>query len=375
MASRSSRVLLSVSVLCTAFTLSAGASAAEPSAADKETARGLMTEGRADRDKNDLKGALKAFAGADAIMHVPTTGLELARAQAALGQLVEARDTALRVARSPERPGGDPAPFKSARDAASTLTDQLEARIPSLTVDVKNVPTGATPTLTIDGVDVPSEVIGQPRKLDPGHHVVEVKAGTAYGKQEVDVAEKDSKEISIELPAQAAAAPVAATPETGADESSEQAPEQPAETQGRSGASKAMIFGGFALAGVGAIAGSVTGIMSMSKTSSIKNSSACASSGGNTLCNTSEDGDISSAKTLATISTISFIAGGVGAAVGIIGLFVGGGSGSSSEPATSAPASPDAPASDSPASDQSSRLRVHVSPWIGLGSTGLSGTF
>jgi hypothetical protein len=371
MASRSSRVLLRASLLCAVLAVPAAAFAGEPSAADKETARGLMTEGRADRDKNDLKGALKAFAGADAIMHVPTTGLELARAQAAVGQLVEARDTALRVARSAGGPN-EPAPFKAARDAASTLTDQLEARIPSLTVNVKNVPSGASATLTIDGVDVPPEVIGQPRKLDPGHHVVEAKAGTAYGKQEVDVAEKDSKEVTIELPAQSAA-PVAAgagATDTGTADTTQQQPEQPAESGGRSGASKVMIFGGFGLAAVGAIAGTVTGIMSMSKTSSIKHSSAC--TGSPPVCGPPEYDDISSAQTLATISTVSFIAGGVGAAVGVIGLFVGGGS--SGEPSSATPSqAPDGtPSSDD---QQSSRLRVHVAPWIGLGSAGLSGTF
>lgn len=368
MASRSSRVLLPASLLWAVLTVSASAFAGEPSAADKETARGLMAEGRADRDKNDLKGALKAFAGADAIMHVPTTGLELARAQAAVGQLVEARDTALRVMRTPASPG-EPAPFKAARDAASALNDQLEARIPSLTVNVKNAPSGTSTTLTIDGVDVPSEVIGQPRKLDPGHHVVEAKAGTAYGKQEVDVAEKDSKEVTIELPAQSAAPVAGGAADTGATDTTQQ-PEQPAEPEGRSGGSKVMIFGGFGLAAVGAIAGTVTGIMSMSKTSSIKSSPNCQTINGNVACNSAENDDISSAKTFATISTVSFIAGGVGAVVGVIGLFVGGGS--PSEPSSTAPAqTPDTPASD----DQSSSLRVHVAPWIGLGSAGLSGTF
>jgi hypothetical protein len=233
-------------------------------------------------------------------------------------------------------------------------------------VNVKNVPSGTSTTLTIDGVDVPSEVIGQPRKLDPGHHVVEVKAGTAYGKQEVDIAEKDSKEVAIELPAQSATSGAGGATDTGTTDNGQQ-PEQPAESH--SGGSKLMIFGGFGLAAAGAIAGTVTGLMSMSKTSSIKSNSACATSGNQTVCGPSEHGDISSANTLATISTISFIAGGVGAAVGVIGLFVGGGS--SGEPSVTAPTQ----TPDAPASDQSSRLRVHVAPWIGLGSAGVSGTF
>jgi hypothetical protein len=47
------------------------------------------------------------------------------------------------------------------------------------------------------------------------------------------------------------------------------------------------------------------------------------------------------------------------------------GGGSSSEPAAAPAQTPD----DQPASDQSSRLKLHVSPWIGLGSAGVTGTF
>jgi hypothetical protein len=326
---------------------------AEPTAADKETARGLMTEGRADRDKGDLKGALKAFAGADSIMHVPTTGLELARAQVAVGQLVEARDTALRVMRIPES-AGDPAPFKQAREAASQLNDQLGGRIPSLTVNVKNVPDGVTATVTIDDAPLSAEVLGQPRKLDPGHHVVVAKAGTADGKQEVDLAEKESKQVTIELPAQSAAPPASVEPTGTATEGPP--PDETPPASERSGASKAMIWGGFGLAGAGVIAGSITGLLAMSQTSSVKSSSQCSG----TVCNPSADGDISSAKTMATISTVSFIAGGVGAVVGVIGLL------------TVASSSPAAAPAEAPASDANSARLV---PWLGFGAAGVSGRF
>jgi len=82
------RSLLVTCTLAASLGLASAVAAAEPSPADKETARGLMAEGRSGRDKGDLKGALKAFAAADSIMHVPTTGVEVARTQAALGQLV-----------------------------------------------------------------------------------------------------------------------------------------------------------------------------------------------------------------------------------------------------------------------------------------------
>src|SRR5262249_1001249 len=63
---------------------------AEPSAADRETARSLMNEGDAKFDAKNYAQALKAYQGAHAIMGLPSTGYAVARTQAALGQLVEA---------------------------------------------------------------------------------------------------------------------------------------------------------------------------------------------------------------------------------------------------------------------------------------------
>jgi hypothetical protein len=306
-----------------------------------------MAEGRADRDKGDLQGALRAFAGADAIMHVPTTGVELARAQAALGQIVEARDTALRVMRLPEGPK-EPAPFKAARESASALNDELESRIPSLRILVTGVPEGMRPRVTLDGAIVPGEVLGQSRKLDPGHHTIVAKAGTAEGKQEVDVAEKESKEVSVDLPAQAPPPPEAeaAPAEQPAPQPATPAPEPFVFT-------RAMVYGGFGLAGAGVVLGTITGIVSLSTTSGIKNSGNCV---GDT-CGPPEYGAISSANAMATISTVSFVAAGIGAVAGVVGLLM-------QSPAT--PANPDV---------QTASATLKVEPWLGIGSAGLRGRF
>jgi hypothetical protein len=343
--------LVMASLLAAALGISAVASA-EPTAADRETARGLMTEARTAREKGDTKAALKAFLGADAIMHVPTTGLEVAKAQMALGLLVEARETALRVTRIAEKPG-DPPPFKQARDAAAAMNDDLGSRIPSLTVTVKNVPDGATADVTIDDAPIPTEGLGQPRKLDPGHHVVVAKAGGVDAKQEIDLAEKDQKQLAVELPAGGAA--VATTGGAAATTETPPEPEHAATT--KSGGSKVLMFGGFGLAGAGVVVGAITGFLSMSKTSSIKSSGGCAG----TVCGPQEYQDISSAKSMATLSTVSFIVAGAGAALGVVGLLTGN---SSSAPS----AMPEKP----PADDTStSRLE----PWLGFGAAGLRGSF
>jgi hypothetical protein len=329
-----------------------GVASAEPTAADKETARGLMADGRAARDRGDLRAALKAFTGADNIMHVPTTGLELARTQAALGQLLAARDTTARVMRFPERPN-EPAPFKVARDAATSFNEELDARIPSLKVLVTGAPEGARPRVTIDGASVPAEQVGQARKVDPGHHVIVARAGSSEGKQEIDLAEKESKQVSVDLSTPATAGGEAASPPADQETSKEGA----TASQEPSTFPRVMVYGGFGLAGAGLLAGTITGAVSLSKTSGIRNSGQCSGD----VCGPVEYDDISSAKTMATLSTVSFIVAGVGAVAGVVGLLM---SASSAEPK-----------SDGPTDVPPTSKGPQVEPWIGLGAAGLRGRF
>jgi len=80
------------------------------------------------------------------------------------------------------------------------------------------------------------------------------------------------------------------------------------------------------------------------------------------VCPDSSQSDINALGTRATISTIGFGVGIVGAALGVYFLVTSGGGGSESGAAASLPRS--APA-----------RRLEVQPWIGLGSAGLEGTF
>jgi hypothetical protein len=322
-----SPVAFLATVLAAALGFSAVASA-QPTTADRDTARALMAEGRAHRDNGDLQGALRAFSGADAIMHVPTTGLEVARTQAALGLLVEARETALGVARMAGRPG-EPVPFKVARDAAGVLSGVLDTRIPSLTITVKNVPRGATGAVSVDDVVIPPERAAQPCQVDPGHHVVVARAGEAARVEEIDLVEKDQKEVTLELPDPRA--PGAATESGPTTVGAGGGASQPASHGG--GVSRALVLGGFGLAGAGLLAGSISGALSLSKTAAIKASSGCAG----TVCGPTEYGDIRSARALATLSTASFVVAAAGVVIGIVGLLAG-------TPSSARDATPETPA-------------------------------
>lgn len=300
----------SAAVLLSLVTLTALPAAADPSLSEKETARSAMEEGDAKRDKNDLKGALKSYEAADAIMHVPTTGLEVARTQAALGMLLEARETSLRVSRLPVKPN-EPPPFVAARKAAEQLSSDLAARIPSITVAFANVEPGQTPQLVFDGEAVPLAAQGAPRKVNPNiPHTIVAKTASAEKKETVTVQEKEQRTVTIDFKAPVAAVPP--TPPVGGEQPQPQ-PEKPSQGGGI-GTGKILMFGGFAVAVIGIGVGSVTGLMSISKESDLEPK--CP--GGK--CPSSVSGDLDSVKSLGTISTISFIVGGVGAGVGVLGL-------------------------------------------------------
>jgi hypothetical protein len=274
-----------------------------PSLSDRETARNLMDEGDKKRDSGDTKGALAAYEKADAIMKVPTTGIEVARTQIALGKLLEARETLNRVSKFPAK-AGEPAPFRDARKQADTLNADLANRIPSVVVVPANTEPGQPSTINIDGEDIPAAVASVPRKINPGTHVATVKSGKLEKKVEFVVAEKENKTVDVDFKDQVAAPPPSPAPP----------PPKAAETGPSTG--KMLMFGGFGLAALGAGVGAVTGLMSISKTGSIKDH--CKEDKG-----TSDQADaIDSAKLLGNVSTIAFIAGGVGAGVGVVGLLL-----------------------------------------------------
>lgn len=345
----SSRAVAPLAIaLALAAALAPSRAHAQPSAADRETARTLMDDGRALRDKNDLKEALDRFKAADDIMHVPTTALEVARTQVPLGLLVEARDTIARIRLMPAKPN-EPVQFKEARQKAEQLDASLEGSVPRLTVAVRGAPAGQALSVTIDGVAVPAAVVGLPRAVDPGHHVVVVKTQGAEGQREVDLREGEAKSLEVALlPSARPAAATQAAPPLPAPATDAPVAETPAPRRTHTPDALTYVGGGVAAAGLAV--GAVSGAMSLSQTSSL--SSACP---GHT-CPPSSFSTYDSANSLATVATIAFVAGGVGACVAVVSLVVG--HEDTSEPASTTP---------------SARLRV--SPWIGAGSAGLRGSF
>lgn len=336
----------------TAGVLRAPPAAADATASDRETARSLMQQGRDLRDKGDLKGALKSFQGADAIMHVPTTALEVARAQIAVGQLVEARDTLAAIRIMPAKPG-EPAPFRDARAKAEDLDASLNGRVPAITITLRNAHDGDGTTVTVDGVALSPSAVGLPRAVDAGHHVVVAKNAGGEAKQEVDVREGQTKAVDLTAPNAPPPTPAAAPPIAPAEPTNEAA--QATDSQSAtSHAPTLLTWIGAGVGGVGLITGVVTGSMTISKRATLQ--SECP---GNSCPPGTASSDLDTANTFATVSTIAFVAAGVGAAVAVVSLVLG-------HTETDAPTS-------TPTARRDPTPEWH--PWLGLGAAGVRGSF
>jgi hypothetical protein len=290
---------------------------AAPTEADKATARGLMVQADAHFEAKQYAEALRLYKAAHNLMGVPTTGVGEARAEAALGQLIEARATAIAVTRIPEQPG-EPKVFAEARAAAQALVDDLDRRIPALLVKLPNLPTSASVSLAVDGeaVLVPQGRAPLPRNVNPGAHRIVVTApGYEQSTREVQVPEGKTTEVVIEL--QPEAPPISIGPTALFAEQprplTPSAPE-PREPQ-ESSASRTQRKAGWIGLGVGAAGvavGAGTGITALIMRS-VLHGDGC---GGNVCPDKKYQGRVDTYNALLTVSTVGFIVGGVGAAAG-----------------------------------------------------------
>jgi hypothetical protein len=263
---------------------------AAPTASDRESARHLFDEGRGYMRSNEPLRAIEAFEKAHEIVHVPTTGLALARAHVAAGHLIEARDIALETSRLPHD-SSEPAVLDEARRQARDLEAQLRSRVPMLRVRGK----GAT-TLAVDGKEVGAE----PVPVNPGKHVVSAKnAEGVENRLDVEIAEREVKdvEISFSRPDRVVKrpVPVLAPPE-------------------RTSTARVLLFGGLGLAVVGTAVGLTTGALTLSRAGDLD--AQCESD----ICAPSARDDLDAAQTLGTISTIGFVAAAVGVGALVLGV-------------------------------------------------------
>jgi hypothetical protein len=272
-----------------------------------------MAEGDRLRASGDLRAAMNRYQAAHAIVHAPTTGLDLARVQASLGLLVEARSTASEVIHHPMA-ANEPRVFSDARAEATALANELETRVPSVKAEVQ--PSDAPYTVSVDGTALPAQVGGLPYKVNPGQHNVRVEApGYVTVNRQVALNDGEIQTVAIQLVPQPQTAAAQVT-DTSASSQLVAAGDSTRDRalQDRADAGKLRGVIGLSVGGAAFVAGSVTGIMAMSLGSDIR--SECSKN----ACSPAQRDSLSTANTLANVSNISLPIGVIGIAYGLYEL-------------------------------------------------------
>jgi hypothetical protein len=317
-------------VLAAVGVLRPGTALAQPTEADRATARALAAEGYDALERHDYKVAEDRFRRADALVHAPTIVVDRARALVGLGRLVEAFEAYQLVLREGV-PANSPASWKQAQVDAAKEVPAVERRLAWLVLRVEGP---SDPRVTIDGVAVPNASLGARRAIDPGRHTIRVTAdGFVSTGRSVTLSEAQEQELAIKLetPPQVELqeTPAAAAPPPEAEHKKSQIP----------------MWVAFGAGGAGVIFGSITGLVALNKHSAITEE--C----GGSTCTPDQEDDISSFRTFGTLSGIGFGVGVAGLATGTVLFFTNkGGSGSSETGAT-------------------------ITPRIGLGSVAVEGRF
>ncbi len=315
------------------FVFTARTAAADPSAADRVTARTLAQEGQQALESKHYGVAVDKFSRADALVHAPTLLLGLARAQIGLGKLVEAQENLNRIVREGVAAGAPHPWIKAVDDAAKDVT-AIAPRIPWVTITVFG-PT--SPEVVIDSTPVPPASLGAKRAINPGPHKIMAAAeGFQPTQKEVVLSEGQALTINLELE-QLPAEPLPLARKSP-NQASDQGSSEPTDTR------KILGFSALGLGGAGLIVGGVSGLLALGKHAKLKD--ACPNAG----CDPREQATLDSFHTFGAISTGGFIVGGVGVTLGAVLLL----------------ARP----------SEATQARVaRVSPFVGWGSAGLRGTF
>jgi hypothetical protein len=315
------------------------------SASDVEGAREAFKEGKRLKDAGDLKGALEKFKAAHALGRTPVTGIELARTYADLHQPVEGREICLDIARTAVAPQETQKSQDARRDAA-TLSEELKAKIASLTVHVKGAPPGTDPTVTIDGAEVPTAALSEARKLNPGAHTVVAHVSTGP-ESKADVTLKEGESQTIELTVKAPPPPPVPTASASSVSTGPTVmPPPPPPEKKRS----VLVPIGIGVAATGAVVGTVSGIAAIASKPS--DSDCPLTPGGGHNCGTSDaQHKLDSSRTAGNVATVAWVVAGIGAGITITGFIIGGSDKKSGQDGTK------------------------VEPYVGLGSLGVHGSF
>lgn len=275
--------------------------AAQPAASDSAaTERVRFKAAQTLFDSGDFAGALPLFRDVVKIAGSPNAHLYVGRCLRELGKLAEAYDELTIAVREADARVATESRYEQTRDAAAAERASLISKVGLLVLALDERPDGLK--LSVSGQTIEAERIGKPMAVMPGALTIEATApGRATFKKELTVRAGASEAVAITLPSAGASAP-------------------PPPPVVESGGTVRKV--GFAVAGLGA-AGFVTFAIA-AKTADDKYKDIFAACGGARCTDPTFSSEISSGRTLDTVSTIGLVAGIAGLSAGAAMIIFGG---------------------------------------------------
>lgn len=333
----------------------------------RAAARSLATEGATAFSEARWKDAVDRFTRAEALVHAPPHLLFLARSHEKLGQLVKAREAYLKITKE-QLPANAPQVFRDARVAAEQELRSIEPRIANLSIKVQGPAETANVSVLVDGVPLPSVLIGVSRPVDPGEHRIEALANGFRSKTEtVRVTEGERRAVTVTLVADPTAPPAPAVAPGSPPSSPISPPSSAAAAPGvmssQSGAAtdstSGLRIGSYVALGVGAVGlGLGTYFLLDSRGKRSDADAAYEDCSARADCRENDESARRTreldddARSSLTVSIVGFSVGAVGLAVGTALLVVSSGS-----------------------SEERPPTGLLVKPFLGFGSAGVVGTF
>lgn len=320
---RSSLLGIVLAALMAGTTLS-GSTLAAPTRQQRVQARANADAGLKAFKISDYALALERFGIAEDFVHAPPHLLYMARANDKLGEMLAARELYQRVIDEELPKRRPPKAFKKAQEDARAELEDLEQRIPRLTIEVSGPPPEEV-AVTLNGK--PVETGSGELDLNPGEYtMVAYSDGHQEARQTITLEADQQETVTLVLEP----VPVVWEPP----------PEEPLPIP-----PLALIGGGVVVIGVGV----VTGILALDAASELND--LCP----NNPCPTTNESLADEANLLATVSTVGFVVGGVAAAAGGAWLIWG--------------------LTSEPSANEEEANRWRLTPMVGPGYAGLTGRF
>lgn len=303
---------------------------------DKEAIRALSNQAADDFEQGRYEAAKDKFSRAYRLAEVPKLAVWAARVNEKLGHLVTAYELYLRaLSLQPNDLWKADVQQRAKRDAQDEL-DKLQTRIPKLTIVIEGANSNDV-SVTVDNVQVPSDLLGVERYADPGQRKIVGKRGDEVVSETATLAEGETKQIVLKFrnPADSATPVAGALPDaapvlpasqiapqnngpvpskTTSERSSLASNTQPAHDQSASHSSSQRTWGwlGVGVGAAGVAFGATTGLMVAIKYPDLN--SKCQDRNN---CDPKYSSEVSTYHTLRSLSPVGFIVGGVATAAGV----------------------------------------------------------